>query len=225
MDVVCKSCSASYHIPQRLPDEGSRQFRCAVCGESFTRRPAPVLEAASVRIGFRAAAGEAKSKRRGVLRIRLGVAARRLGGAALGVGLAASAMAAIAAREAIVRSAPATARIYAAIGLPVNLRGVAIESLRATTSEDGGKTVLMVAGEIVNLRAIETAVADLRITLRGDDGRELYVWTTRGAKDRLAAHERAPFRARLASPPEGVRDVLVKFSASEDKASFTEAGS
>jgi hypothetical protein len=83
----------------------------------------------------------------------------------------------------------------------------------------------MVAGEIVNLRATETAVADLRITLRGDDGRELYVWTTRGAKDHLGPGERAPFRARLASPPDGVRDVLVKFGAPGDKASFTEASS
>lgn len=190
-------------------------------------RPAPLLDAAaaSARIGFRPAPIRAKSKRRGALKARLGAAARLAGGAALAVGLTASAMAAVGARDAIVRLAPATARFYAAIGLPVNLRGVAIESLRATTIEDGGARVLLVAGEIVNLRATETAVADLRITLRGDDGRELYVWTTRGAKDRLAAGERAPFRARLASPPDGVRDVLVKFGAPGDKASFTEASS
>ena len=55
------------------------------------------------------------------------------------------------------------------------------------------------------------------------DGRELYVWTARGPKPRLGAHERVPFRARLAAPPAGVRDVLVKFAAPGDKGSFTES--
>jgi hypothetical protein len=129
----------------------------------------------------------------------------------------------IAARAAIVRAAPATAAAYASLGMPVNLRGLAIDGVRATiagASDD--RRELLVAGEIVNLRQDETPVPNLRITLRGDDGSELYLWTAPEPKPRLGPHERVAFRARLAAPPSGVRDVLVKFAAPGDKASFTE---
>jgi hypothetical protein len=129
----------------------------------------------------------------------------------------------IAARSAIVRAAPATAMAYASLGMPVNLRGLAIEGVRATIAEpaEGGRE-LLVTGEIVNLRQAETPVLDLRLALRGEDQRELYVWTARKPKSRLGPHERVAFRARLAAPPSGVRDVLVKLAPPGDKASFTE---
>jgi hypothetical protein len=129
----------------------------------------------------------------------------------------------IAARATIVRAAPATAAAYASFGMPVNLRGLSIDSVRATiagASDD--RRELLVTGEIVNLRQAETPVPNLRITLGGDDGRELYLWAAPGPKPRLGPHERVAFRARLAAPPSGVRDVLVKFAAPGDKASFTE---
>jgi hypothetical protein len=130
---------------------------------------------------------------------------------------------AIAARAAIVRAAPATASAYASLGMPVNLRGLSIEGVRATIAEpaeDGPE--LVVTGEIVNLRQVETLVPNLRLALRGQDQRELYVWTAQEPKSRLGPHERVGFRARLAAPPAGVRDVLVKLAAPGDKASFTE---
>ena len=134
--------------------------------------------------------------------------------------------AAIAARATIVSVAPATAVVYARLGMPVNLRGLSIDSVRATAAgqtEDSQE--LLITGEIVNLRESETRVPNLRLALRAEDGRELYVWTVREPKDRLGPHERVAFRARLAAPPAGVRDVLVKFGAPGDKASFTESHS
>jgi hypothetical protein len=129
----------------------------------------------------------------------------------------------IAARAAIVRAAPATAAAYASLGMPVNLRGLSIEGVQATIAEpaeDGRE--LLVTGEIVNLRQVETTVPNLRLALRGQDQREIYVWTAREPKSRLGPHERLGFRARLAAPPAGVSDVLVKLAAPGDKASFTE---
>jgi hypothetical protein len=132
----------------------------------------------------------------------------------------------VAARAAIVSITPATAVVYAWLGMPVNLRGLSIDLVRATAeqqTEDSRE--LLVTGEIVNLRDSETPVPNLRLAVRAEDGQELYVWTARGPKDRLGARERVAFRARLASPPPGVRDVLVKFDAPRDKASFTETHS
>jgi hypothetical protein len=134
-----------------------------------------------------------------------------------------AATAAIAGRAAIVRVAPATAAVYASLGMPVNLRGLSIEGIHATfaaTIEDRGE--LLVTGEIVNLRQAEAPVPKLRLALLGESGRELYVWMAAEPKSRLGPHERVAFRARLAAPPAGARDVLVKFAAPGDKASFTE---
>jgi hypothetical protein len=137
--------------------------------------------------------------------------------------LMSAATAAIASRNAIVSCAPATAVVYAGLGMPVNLRGLAIERVRATADpQSDDSRELLVTGEIVNLRDRETPVPDLRLALRGENGRELYAWTTRGPKSRLGPHERVAFRSRLAAPSPGVRDVLVKFAAPGDKASFTE---
>jgi hypothetical protein len=158
--------------------------------------------------------------------------ARRLARLALKVaaplaaaGLLAGSMGAIGARESIVAAAPLTAGAYAAIGLPVNLRGLRIEDVRATLGEGAGKKILMVEGAVVNLRDGETAGLDLRIALRAADGRELYVWTTRAPKSRLARGERVRFTARLAAPPEGVEDALVKFVAPGDKVLANPEGS
>jgi hypothetical protein len=134
-------------------------------------------------------------------------------------------MTAIGARESIVAAAPFAAGAYAAIGLPVNLRGLAIENVRARIDESGDRKVLLVEGAIVNLRRGETAAPDLRIALRAADRRELYVWTTRAPKDRLAGAERVGFTARLATPPEGAEDALVKFVAPGDKVSPDPEGS
>jgi hypothetical protein len=124
---------------------------------------------------------------------------------------------------AIVSVAPATAAAYASLGMPVNLRGLSIEGVRATVAEPtAGHSELLVTGEIVNLRQAETSVPNLRIALLGADRRDLYLWTAREPKSRLGPHERVAFRARLAAPPVGVRDVLVKFAGPGDKASFTE---
>lgn len=129
----------------------------------------------------------------------------------------------IAARAAIVSVAPATAAAYAYLGMPISLGGLAIDSVHATIvdwSEDGRE--LRITGEIVNLRGAETSAPNLSLTLRGEDQRELYRWTALEPKGRLGPHERVTFRVRLAAPPAGVRDVLVKFAAPGDKASFTE---
>jgi hypothetical protein len=141
------------------------------------------------------------------------------------VGLAVAATTVIAARAAIVSIAPATAAIYAGVGIPVNLRGLSIADIHATVTQQEGQGELLVTGEIKNLRDTEAPVPSLRLALRAEDGRELYIWTARGPKTRLGARERVPFRARLAAPPAGVRDVLVKFAEPGDKGSFTESPS
>ncbi|HEV3045643.1 MAG TPA: hypothetical protein VGY52_17400 [Roseiarcus sp.] len=143
----------------------------------------------------------------------------------LAVSLAlAGAMAAIAAREKIVRFAPATAHLYAAIGLPVNLRGLAFNDLRTRVVEADGRQVLTVEGALVNLTAEKVETSDMRIALRDVESREIYVWTTHAPKAELQPREETSFRLRLASPPPGAREVMVRFAAASDKGAPLEGG-
>jgi len=127
--------------------------------------------------------------------------------------LLAAPMMAVAAREKVVAMAPFTAPAYAAIGLPVNVRGLAIEDVSARLGEAGEKKVLVVEGWIVNLRPNRTTSPDLRIALRDADGRELYVWATHAPTSQLERAQRVRFAARLEAPPEGAKDAIVKFVA------------
>ena len=59
----------------------------------------------------------------------------------------------IACRTGVVKILPQTASLYAAIGLPVNLRGLSFDHVVSTTEIDGGAPVLVVEGTIARARA------------------------------------------------------------------------
>ena len=139
--------------------------------------------------------------------------------------LVAGSMMALAARERVAALAPFVAPAYAAIGLPVNARGLAIQDVRARLGEAGEKKFLMIEGWIVNLRAEKTTSPDLRIALRGSDGAELYVWTARAPRRRLERAERVRFAARLEAPPEAAKDAIVRFVDTGAKATPGAEGS
>ena len=115
---------------------------------------------------------------------------------------------------------------YAAIGLPVNLRGLAIEDVRARVGEGGDKKMLMVEGAIVNLRQAETAAPELAHRLaRRRRARALCLDDARAQGAGWRAASACAFAARLAAPPEGVEDALVKFVAPGDKVAPDPEGS
>jgi len=118
-------------------------------------------------------------------------------------------------RQAIVRAVPATAGLYAAIGLPVNLRGLAFEDVHTSHGSEGGAPVLVVEGTIRNITRGPLALPRLKLAIRDKDGTEIYGWTTLPAKSSLEAGDTLAFRSRLASPPEG-SDVAVRFARRED---------
>ncbi len=225
MFVVCRTCSSSYHIPDEILGEGPRDFRCSQCGERWRVRPGATLTAPAASTRGALPRAEPTPRVRAAAPRRLRRLAGRIAAPLALAGLLAVSMVAIGARETIVGAAPLAAGAYAAIGLPVNLRGLAIEDVRARLEQSGGATTLVVEGSIVNLRQAETRAPALRIALRGKDARELYVWTTRAPKDALAPRERTSFAARLAAPPEGAKDALVKFLAPGDKIAPNPEGS
>lgn len=226
MDVVCRTCSASYHIPDAVRGDDPCRFRCAGCGESWDLAPRPTLAGslAPIRGAARPIQAMRTAPRRAPVLGRIIAPLRRLAAPLALTAVLAGGMAAVAARAAIVAAVPAAGGLYAAIGLPVNPLGLAIRDVVARLGAGGDKSLLAVEGSIVNLRGQPAAAPNLRIALRAADGRELYVWTTRPPKDRLAGAERIPFVARLAAPPADAVDALVKFVAPSDKDSLAPEG-
>jgi predicted Zn finger-like uncharacterized protein len=246
MLIVCKTCASSYHIPREILGENGCRLRCVGCGEAWTvtpgatviddapivegqRTPTPSLQAPWNGTGHRPAAfsGQANAAWAEEQEVKPAPGAlfgfrpnKKGAGAALAaILIVAGAMAAAAERAAIVKAAPNMARLFAVVGLPVNLRGLALDNVRTNIFDLGDRRVLVIEGAIVNLRDSATEAPNIRIALRGADKRELYVWTAPAPKSRLGPDEQVAFRTRLAAPPDGVSDVLVKFASVGDKLS------
>jgi predicted Zn finger-like uncharacterized protein len=127
----------------------------------------------------------------------------------------------IAGRRQIVRLMPQTASLYALIGLPVNLRGLAFENVKTVREVEDGVPILIVEGEVVGTTSRHTEVPRLRFAVTDNTGKEIYAWTARPAKTLLPPGEALPFRARLASPPDEASGVTVRFFNRHDaKAGF-----
>jgi predicted Zn finger-like uncharacterized protein len=121
-------------------------------------------------------------------------------------------------RAAVVRHFPQTASLYAALGLPVNLRGLFFQDVKSRTEFEDGVSVLVIEGTIVNLTTRTLDVPRLRFALRNASGHEVYAWTAQPTKSTLGSGNGLPFRARLASPPVDGRDVIVRFLNRRDVA-------
>lgn len=117
----------------------------------------------------------------------------------------------IAARQQLVRLMPQTASLYAAVGLPVNLRGLAFENIKTQREIQDGVPMLVVEGEIVGTTARHTEVPRLRFAVVDSSGKEIYAWTARPTRTLLPPGETLPFRSRLASPPADAHGISVRF--------------
>jgi predicted Zn finger-like uncharacterized protein len=119
-------------------------------------------------------------------------------------------------RADIVRLLPQTASVYAAVGLPVNLRGLAFENIRMSRIDQDGVGVLVVEGSIVNVTGRPIEVPRLRLAVRNEAKHEIYAWTALPTRSILAPGDALPFRSRLASPPADAREVEVRFFSRRD---------
>jgi predicted Zn finger-like uncharacterized protein len=119
-------------------------------------------------------------------------------------------------RHEVVRIFPQTASLFAAIGLPVNLRGLQFEDVKITEDESEGVKILIVEGAIANAASKFVEVPRLRFSVRNQAGVEIYHWTAMPSRPILGPQERLPFRSRLASPPPEMHDVMVRFLSRRD---------
>jgi predicted Zn finger-like uncharacterized protein len=114
-------------------------------------------------------------------------------------------------RADVVRLVPQTASLYAALGLPVNLRGLTFGNVTTAIETQDGVQVLVVEGTIASASPRAVEVPRLRFSVRNHRGQEVYAWTALPARGALSPGETLAFRSRLASPPPDMREVLVRF--------------
>ncbi len=124
----------------------------------------------------------------------------------------------IGARNEVVRYLPQTASLFAAIGLPVNLRSLSFEDVKITKEERDSVPVLSVEGNIVSVSKRPVEVPRLRFAIRNSSGQEIYAWTAAAPRSILEPGEKVEFRSRLASPPAEAADVMVRFIGAQDDA-------
>lgn len=117
----------------------------------------------------------------------------------------------IPARESVVRALPDTARLYAMIGLPVNVRGVEFSQFIAERSTVAGLQVLSIEGSISNVVDRSVPLGPLRLALMGAEGQELFVWRVEPQADLLDPEQSLAIASELTAPPANVDGVAVRF--------------
>ena len=116
----------------------------------------------------------------------------------------------------VVRYLPQTASLFAAIGLPVNLRNLKFENVRISKEGQDGVSILIIEGSIVSTASKPVEVPRLRFAARNATGQEVYTWTALPSRSILDAGERLDFSSRLPSPPAEASDIMVRFFNSQD---------
>jgi predicted Zn finger-like uncharacterized protein len=114
-------------------------------------------------------------------------------------------------RDRVVRAIPQFSGLYASIGLPVNVRGLAFSAVESELVQDPQGRFLVVTGDVTNITKGAAKVPPITVTVQAEDGKVLYSWTTEPPRSSLEAAELMHFRARLASPPENGRSVQLRF--------------
>ncbi len=113
----------------------------------------------------------------------------------------------------VVKMFPSSAQVYAALGIDVNIRGLAFNNLTYDQDFDNGVPVMAITGEIVNISDDNIVPPRVRFSLLNEDEQEIYYWTMKIAPKALAPDAAVPFSTRLASPPAAARNIKVRFAA------------
>ena len=115
-------------------------------------------------------------------------------------------------RNEIVAGFPASATLYQKLGLPVTQQlGLQFEGITSQRLEEGGVTVLVVEGAIVNVSEHDRAVPPIRVTLLDDGGRRLQQELFKAKEIELEAGAKTSFSGRLVNPAEQARNFSVTF--------------
>ncbi|WP_296600710.1 DUF3426 domain-containing protein [Phenylobacterium sp.] len=233
MILTCPECATSYFVDDLRIPRGGRMVKCTTCGNRWRafqdrslaereppeeemlvegpREPQPPTEED---IDFVAAPATPSRKpapeKKASPALVAGLTALAVVTAALG--------AAVIFRQQVVGIAPATAPIFAAIGLPVNTLGLVIEA-KSQPAFQAGRPVLSVTGSIRNVNKSPTEAPPMRISLLDRNGKAVGGMVAQPLNAKIPPGATRYFAVTLPDPPAGVRELDIAFEpASKGKA-------
>lgn len=206
MILTCPRCSTRYHVDPAALGAVGRAVRCASCGQSWSVKP-PSDAPQTVEFGAPsplAVSGMAEqAPPRG---------STSLMGWLIVVLVVLLAASAVIGRNEIVAGFPASAPVYQKLGLPIIVElGLEFEDIKSSRLEEGGISVLVVEGAIVNVTSSDQPVPPIRITLLDKGGRQLQEELFRAKEQHLEPGAKTSFSGRVVVPADRARDFRITF--------------
>lgn len=223
MIVSCPTCSTRYTLSDQSLGQDGRKVRCARCGHTWWQMPdraelEPVIPDALTELRpSKPAKPTAKGAGKSKIKPPKGPRAKParstvIGFAVLGLLVAGTAVGAYFARDAIVRSWPPAALLYDSIGMPAEPPGFGLElrNIRSEQKLEGGKTVLLLEGEVANTTDTERMLPPLRVNTFGPEHKLLQSWAVEQSAETLGPGAAAGFRHSQPDPGP-VTEVTITF--------------
>ena len=230
MIITCPQCETRYTADAASFPASGRKVRCSKCGHVWHQaasEPERVLapeappagraaeQGPAGAFGAAQASAPAEPQTRGGRRSwaeRLGLIA---GWAGLAAMLVLIGWMGLRFRQEIAALWPQSSALYATFGVKVNSGGIEINDVTYRHETANGRSVLEVAGKLVNVSSRELAVPRVRVTLTDDDQRELYHWIFSPPRKTLGVGQSLGFSTRLTGPPPAAKHFQLHF-ASQD---------
>ena len=116
-------------------------------------------------------------------------------------------------RADIVRSYPALAGLYGAIGMPVNIVGLTFEDTKTLSSLRNGQSVMQISAKIRSVAGGPVRVPPVIVSLLSAAGKVLYEWTVTPDVAEMEPGEVQEFSTQVNTPPDGAVRVRLRFTA------------
>lgn len=237
MILTCPDCATSYFVDDdRVPPQG-RTVKCTSCGNRWRAmpegaaesapdpvpaappEPAEVAVTAEDDLEIIAAPGKPKRRKSPGKPLPLAlIIALCVAGA-----LVAAIAAVVLVRQQIVDAAPASAPVFAAVGLKVDTLGLVIEHVTSKAALQGGQPVLSITGEIRNRYDTATQAPPIRISLLNQDGQVVAGVLAEPLNAQVPPGARRYFAVSLPNPPSGAHRLEIAFDLSAEAPPLAQA--
>lgn len=114
-------------------------------------------------------------------------------------------------RQQVATLIPATAPVFAAIGLPVNTLGLVIEGVKSQPTFQAGRPVLSVTGAIRNVNKVSTEAPPMRIGLLDRTGKTVAGVLVQPLNAKIPPGATRYFAISLPDPPAGAEELDIAF--------------
>lgn len=222
MILTCPSCETQYFADDDTIGESGRSVKCAACGHAWHVHGGDgAASATPVAIGGAHETYREKVRERRQRKSRFAASMAWFISGALFAGILASGLIF---RNDVVRVWPEAANAYQALGLEVNRFGLDFNTIEPSRTFDGTTPVLTVRGTVVNISSVTQPGADVRISLRDENGEEVGVLMAAMSPWSLPPGEQASFEARLDNPPVAAFDLELSFVSSDGAQTPSQGG-